>query len=171
MKGLKLRRILVSLFLKVQDLKFRVLERYWRIRFGGFGAGARIALTARLYGRRKIVIGDGTILNDYVHVWGNGGVHIGNNCLIAAHSVITSQTHDVDAAMKGLLYKETSEESQVQIGDNVWIGSNVTILPGVSIGNGAVIGAGAVVARDLPDYVLAVGVPARVIRSLIRPIP
>nr|WP_279635371.1 DapH/DapD/GlmU-related protein [Rhodococcus koreensis] len=73
--------------------------------------------------------------------------------------------------MKGLLYKETSEESQVQIGDNVWIGSNVTILPGVSIGNGAVIGAGAVVARDLPDYVLAVGVPARVIRSLIRPIP
>ena len=50
--------------------------------------------------------------------------------------------------------------------DDVWIGGNVTILPGVTIGEGAVIGAGAVVTQDVPARSLAVGAPARVVRTL-----
>ncbi|URZ06314.1 CatB-related O-acetyltransferase [Clostridium felsineum] len=53
---------------------------------------------------------------------------------------------------------------KIEIGNDVWIGSNVTILPNVKIGNGAVIGAGAVVNKDIPDYAVAVGVPAKVIK-------
>lgn len=56
--------------------------------------------------------------------------------------------------------------SPVNIGNDVWIGANVVILPGVTIGNNVVIGAGAVVTKDIPDNSLAVGVPARVIKSI-----
>ena len=55
---------------------------------------------------------------------------------------------------------------EVHIGDDVWIGGNVTILPGVTIGNRAVIGAGAVVTEDIPADSVAVGAPARVIRTI-----
>jgi phosphonate metabolism protein (transferase hexapeptide repeat family) len=56
------------------------------------------------------------------------------------------------------------EAHPVRLGHDVWIGHGVTVLPGVSIGNGAAIGAGAVVTKDVPAYMVAVGVPARVLR-------
>ena len=52
-----------------------------------------------------------------------------------------------------------SSPQKVTIGNDVWIGRRVIILPGVHIGNGAVIGAGAVVAKDIPEYAIAVGNP------------
>lgn len=52
----------------------------------------------------------------------------------------------------------------ITLGDDVWIGANSVILPGVTIGRGAVIGAGAVVTKDIPEYAIAVGNPARVIK-------
>ena len=58
------------------------------------------------------------------------------------------------------------EFAAVVIEDNVWIGSNATVLPGVKIGSGTVVGAGAVVTKSLPDRVLAVGVPDRIVRDL-----
>ncbi|WP_343206255.1 DapH/DapD/GlmU-related protein [Arthrobacter yangruifuii] len=54
----------------------------------------------------------------------------------------------------------------ITIGRNVWLGSNVTVLPGISIGDDSVVAAGAVVTRDIPPRSLAVGAPAKVIRSL-----
>ena len=53
----------------------------------------------------------------------------------------------------------------IQIGNDVWLGENVTILPGVKIGNGSIIGAGAVVTFDVPDYHIAVGIPAKLIKK------
>lgn len=53
---------------------------------------------------------------------------------------------------------------QTKIENDVWIGGNAIILQGVSIGNGAVIGAGAVVNKDIPDYAIAVGVPAKIVK-------
>jgi len=62
---------------------------------------------------------------------------------------------------------ELGEESRpIVIGDNVWLGSGAIVLPGVTIGENTVVGAGAVVPRDLPPNVVAVGNPARVVRTL-----
>ncbi|XXV05656.1 DapH/DapD/GlmU-related protein [Sorangium sp. So ce1335] len=59
-----------------------------------------------------------------------------------------------------------ASKPRFKIGDNVWLGAGVIVLPGVTIGDNTVVGAGAVVTRDLPANVLAVGNPARVIRSI-----
>lgn len=67
----------------------------------------------------------------------------------------------------GMLEEDRTELEiikKLKIGHDVWIGRDVTILPGVKIGNGAVIGAGAVINKDIPDYAIAVGVPAKVIK-------
>lgn len=148
----------------VAAVKFRWLRA--KLLLGHIGARARLASTVKIYAGRTVRIGNRTVLNDFVHIWGGGGVVLGDDCLIAAHVVITSQSHDVAAAARGLLYSQTSEKKPVTIGDNVWVGSNVTILPGVTIGTGAVIGAGSVVSRDIEPYHLALGVPAKAIRAL-----
>jgi maltose O-acetyltransferase len=54
----------------------------------------------------------------------------------------------------------------ITIGDNTWLGGNVTVLPGVTIGSNSVVGAGAVVTKDVPDNVIVVGTPAKVLREI-----
>lgn len=90
-------------------------------------------------------------------------VHIGNNVILGPNvNIYTSQHpfHEIER-MRGLEYAKP-----VIIYDNVWIGGNVTILPGVKINQGAIIGAGSVVTEDIPPYVIAVGNPCQVIRSI-----
>ena len=60
--------------------------------------------------------------------------------------------------------EQPTDERDVHIGARTWLGRGVVVLPGVRIGAGTIVGAGSVVARDLPDDVVAVGVPARVVR-------
>lgn len=85
----------------------------------------------------------------------------------AAHPIDAGSTHPY-FYNPSLGFADTSddvERSAIEIGSDVWIGSNVTILPGCTrIGFGAVIGAGSVVTKDIPDFAVAVGNPARVIR-------
>lgn len=144
----------------------RLSQWYWRARLCAFGSGSRIYSMARIYVPRSVSIGRNVSINDFVHIWGGGGVIIGDNTLIAAHCVITSQTHDVSALKLGKLYRQTAVASGVKIGNNVWIGSGVIILPGVTIGNDSVVAAGAVVTRDVPAGTLVAGMPARPVRRL-----
>lgn len=115
------------------------------------------------YGGR-IRIGQNVGINPYCVIYGHGGVEIGDDVMMAAFCVIIPANHrfamlDKPMRSQGLTCKGIS------IGPDTWLGTRVTVLDGVRIGKGAVIGAGAVVTSDVPDYAIAVGVPARVIGS------
>ena len=161
------RQLLSSLINETNRLSFELRNRYWRIRTSGVGVGCRIYPGVRIRSPRGVRIGDGCVINDFVHIWGAGGVRIGSNTIIAAHSVISSQSHDVDALSKERLYKDTEANSAVVIGSNVWISSGAIIGPGVVIGDDTIIAAGAVVLDDMPARALVVGAPARVKRRLV----
>ena len=75
------------------------------------------------------------------------------------------ETHDGGTLLFRHKVPDLEITKPITIGDNVYIGNNVIVLPGVTIGNNTVIGAGAIVSRDIPDNSVAVGVPARVIKS------
>jgi virginiamycin A acetyltransferase len=104
---------------------------------------------------------------------------IGSYCSIAKNVSITGWNHPYTYITtspvayhptRGFVEKEELEPSfyeknkKVVIGNDVWIGDNVTILPSVKIGNGAVVGAGSVVTKDVPDYTIVVGIPAKVVK-------
>ena len=90
-------------------------------------------------------------------------VTIGDDVQIGPNVQILTPTHPLDADLRRAKW-EAAEP--IAIGDNVWLGGGAIVLPGVTIGADAVIGAGAVVTRDVPANVVAVGNPARVIRTL-----
>lgn len=147
-------------------VRSRLSWKIWSYRLGAIGVGSRIYPRAEIHRARMIRLGNHVVINDFVHIWGGGGVEIGDHSMLAAHTVLTTQTHDADALRRGLTYDETSIMKPVRIGRNVWVGSAAVILPGVTIGDNAIVGAGAVVTRDVPPNVVVMGVPARTTRVL-----
>ena len=112
--------------------------------------------------RRGLVVGTGFtkmggVIIDPSHCW---HITIGNNVTLAPRVHILAH----DASTK--VFLDYTRVSNVTIGDNVFVGAGTIVLPGVSIGNNVVIGAGSVVSRDIPDNCVAVGNPARVVKSL-----
>jgi acetyltransferase-like isoleucine patch superfamily enzyme len=89
------------------------------------------------------------------------GITIKKNCLIASGVTILCHEH----VYRDLVDKKLPLLKSVEIGERTFVGVGATILPGVTIGNDCIIGAGAIVAKDIPHGSLAVGVPAKVIRS------
>lgn len=90
-------------------------------------------------------------------------VTIGDNCFIGPNVSIYTPNHPLDVERRNALLETALP---VTIGDNVWIGGSAVINPGVTIGDNCVIGSGAVVTRDIPPNSLAVGNPARVIKTI-----
>lgn len=166
MKAFIVRRVLVPLYRLIDGgyvgrvgraLHKLGREVMWRSRLGHLGANFDIYPRVVIHNPRSVQIGDDVSIAEYVHIWGGGGVIIGNDTLIAAHVVITSQTHDSASPR----YRDSQLNAPVNIGANVWIGSGAIILPGVTICEGAVIGAGSVVTKDVPAHSVVAGVPAR----------
>lgn len=90
-------------------------------------------------------------------------ITLGNNVHIT--DVVKFIAHDGGTLLYRHQVPDLEITKPITVGDNVYIGNNVIILPGVTIGNNVVIGAGAIVSRNIPDNSLAVGVPARVIKT------
>ena len=90
-------------------------------------------------------------------------VKIGDNCQMAPNVAIYTAGHPLHPVSRNSMYEYGIS---VTIGDNVWIGGNTVIMPGVHIGSNTVIGAGSVVTKDIPDWVVAVGNPCRVIKQI-----
>ena len=100
-------------------------------------------------------------------VYRKAGLKIGDNVRIAAHVVIIPENHIYERSDLPIRYQGVSSLG-VTIGSDVWIGSGAKVLDGVSIGDGCVIGANAVVVKDIPPFSVAVGAPARPIRSRLK---
>lgn len=94
-----------------------------------------------------------------------GKVKIGNNVLMGPEVVIYTQNHRFEKKDRPIIVQGYEEEKPVYIGNDVWLGRRVMIMPGCHIGNGCVVAAGAVVTKDMPDYTVVGGVPAKVIKS------
>ena len=164
-------------------------------RFARFGSGTVLCFPpAALYGEQGIQIGEDTLIGPYVSLSAgmmpgqplisDSIVTIGDRCLIGRQSSIvghfditigndvyfgpnvyvTDQNHSVDD-LDTPIGRQSAGEKPVSIGDGSWLGANVVVLPGVTIGRHVAVGAGAIVTSDLPDHVVAVGNPARVIRT------
>jgi acetyltransferase-like isoleucine patch superfamily enzyme len=118
-----------------------------------------------------IFFGNDVQLNDYVHITAMKSVRIGNNVLMASKIYISDCTHgyysgDFTHSHPDLPPMEREYSIKpVVIQDNVWIGESVSVLPGVTIGKGSIIGANSVVSKDIPDYTIAVGIPAKAIKK------
>ncbi len=139
----------------------------------------RRALLAQLLG----AVGDGTVLRPPLYVdygsnlrigartFANFGlvaldvaaITIGDDVQIGPHVQLLTPTHPVEPGPR----RDKWEAAEpITIGDNVWLGGGAVVLPGVTIGDNTVVGAGAVVTKDLPADVVAVGNPARVVRTV-----
>lgn len=110
-----------------------------------------------------IEIGDRCSVNPYTILYGHGGLRIGKDVRIAAHSVIVPANHGFASLDKPIGDQEVMRRG-ITIEDDVWIGAGVRILDGVCVGRGAVIGAGAVVTRDVVPLSVNAGVPSRIIK-------
>ena len=114
------------------------------------------------YGK-QISIGKRFFANFNLTILDEAPVTIGDDCFIGPNVSIYTACHSTDPIERNTR-REWAEP--VKIGDNVWVGGSVTILPGVTIGNNVTIGAGSVVAKCIPDNVVAVGNPCRIIKNI-----
>lgn len=105
---------------------------------------------------KNISFGEDVFVNSGCRFQDQGGIEIGDGCLIGHNAVITTLNHDLSPSRRADMHPE-----RVVLGRDVWFGANVTVLPGVTIGDGAVVGAGAVVTEDVPAGAVVVGVPAK----------
>lgn len=96
-----------------------------------------------------------------------GECHIGNDVMMGTDVTVITRNHKHERTDIPMRLQGFEEEKPVYIGNDVWLGDRVTLMPGVHIGNGCIVAAGSVVTKDVPDYSIVGGVPARVIRSRI----
>lgn len=110
---------------------------------------------------KKVDIGCNVILSS-----GNG-IFVGNSVLIAGNCYVGGGRYLTERVDIPMMEQGVYSKGPVTIEDDVWLGAGATVLDGVRIGRGSIIGAGALVTKDLPEYSVAIGVPAKVIKSRI----
>lgn len=112
----------------------------------------------------SIALGHDVFIGPHAVLYGHGGISIGDRTLVSMHCCILSSNHGVPTRGQDIR-DQPDVLLPTNIGRDCWIGAGAKILGGVTIGDGCVIGAGAVVTSDLPPYSVAVGMPARVVKS------
>jgi maltose O-acetyltransferase len=135
---------------------------------GSFGAGSNIRPPFRCEYGYQISVGDRVFANFGLVCLDVARIKIGDDTQIGPGVQLLTPTHPLEPGPR----REGWESAEpVTIGRNVWLGGGVVVCPGVTIGDDTVVGAGSIVVRDLPAGVLAVGNPARVVRSLAESAP
>jgi acetyltransferase-like isoleucine patch superfamily enzyme len=158
--------------------------------FAEFGTHTVLEPPIRTSGERRIALGDRVFVGrgSWIPVVGDDGdvalsighgtsiagacvlsaaerVRIGERVLFASNVYVSDHHHAFEDPSRPVIEQGIISPRPVEICDGAWLGENVVVGPGVRIGRGAVVGANAVVLQDVPDYSVAVGVPARVVRT------
>lgn len=133
--------------------------RNLKYRFFGvkIGKGSTIHMWANFFNPRNIIIGEDTIVGDHAFLDGRDKLTIGDHTDIASSVMIFNSEHDLSKEDFSAIL------APVEIGDYVFIGPRVIIMPGVKIGKGAVVAGGAIVIKDVPEFTIVGGVPAKLI--------
>ncbi|QEK13193.1 CatB-related O-acetyltransferase [Crassaminicella thermophila] len=119
--------------------------------------------TLVIYGK-NIFIGENSYINGgIIKASEKGKIVIGDNCLISYNVHIRTDGHNYKNRFT-LIKDQGHIEKDIIIGNDVWIGAGAQIMSGVNIGDGAVVAAGSVVTKDVPNYAVVAGVPARIIK-------
>lgn len=139
--------------------------RYILLKSVAKSCGEAVAVYSNVYLKnpQKLELGNNVTIQPMTYIEASGGVKIGSDTSIAHGVSIMSETHNTDGREElfknqGMTYKP------VVIGEDTWIGAKVTVMAGVTIGNKAIVGANSVVTKDVPDYAVVVGAPARIIK-------
>jgi acetyltransferase-like isoleucine patch superfamily enzyme len=111
-----------------------------------------------------IVLGDHVNIGFHSEIFSGSAVSVGRHGLFAAYTYLVGGGHEFDRVGIPVIEQQRSSKG-IALGENVWLGTGAKVLDGVRIGRDVVVGANAVVAEDLPDGVVAVGIPARVVRK------
>lgn len=115
------------------------------------------------FGGKHVHFGNYVYANFGLTLVDDGHIYVGDNVMFAPNVVVATAGHPI---LPSLREKGLQFNADVHIGNNVWIGAGAKIMPGVTIGNNTVIGAGSVVTKDIPENVVAYGVPCKVIREI-----
>ena len=111
----------------------------------------------------ELVIGDGTNIGNFNHIYSTKSIIIGRNVLTADKVYISDNLHGYEDIQVPVMKQAIKQIGTVSIGDGSWLGENVCVI-GANIGKNCVVGANSVVTKDIPDYCVAVGSPARVVK-------
>jgi acetyltransferase-like isoleucine patch superfamily enzyme len=137
-------------------------DRVGEIHIGDGATICRYAVVQSAGG--TIRLGARVLIGDFCSLYGQGGLVIGDDTMVADHVTVVPNGHTF--SRRDLPVSQQPEVAHgIGIGSGAWIGAHATVLDGVTIGDGCVVGAGAVVTCDLPPFTVAVGVPARVVKE------
>lgn len=147
------------------------------MRFNQREDALQLADAVSLYAHTRLVLGDvladpcvgihigaRTIVNVGCYLSGEGGLEIGADVLIGPHAKLLSAGHAIDEG-DAVIARNRITRARIVVGDGAWIGAGAIVLEGVCIGRGAVVAAGALVRQDVPDGMVAAGMPARLMRA------
>lgn len=139
-------------------------QRYMKEVFAECGENCYIELPFHAnWGGHHVHFGSGIYANSNLTLVDDGHIYIGDKAMFGPNVTIATASHPINPELRdrGLQFNK-----DVYVGENTWIGAGVIIVPGVRIGSNTVIGAGSIVTKDIPDNVIAVGNPCRVLRNV-----
>ena len=151
-------------FNQLKPSQYSEKMKYMKEMFAECGDNCYVELPFRAnWGGHHVHFGNGIYANSNLTIVDDGHVYVGDKVMFGPNVTIATANHPIEPTLreKGLQYNK-----DVYIGENTWIGAGVIIVPGVRIGKNAVIGGGSVVTKDVPDNVVAVGNPCRVLREV-----
>lgn len=112
-----------------------------------------------------VSIGSNCYMGYNISILAGADIRIGDNVLMASNILLSSENHGMDPESDVPYMSQALMSERVEIGDGCWIGERAMIMPGVKIGVKSIIGAGSVVTKNVPDYCVAVGNPAKIIKK------